>query len=137
MKQQITIDIPEGMEAVQETVNGEIQIKFVEKKLTYEDIENKLSLHTKIQTQYFWDSNVNEYYFSKKVEVLRKLTNIRNYFGKPRRIEGFCIIPSNNGFKTLPSWNVTESEILFAKQEHAQAAIDILGDELKYLFEPW
>ena len=27
--------------------------------------------------------------------------------------------------------------VVFAKKEHAQAAIDMLGDELKYLFEPW
>ena len=27
--------------------------------------------------------------------------------------------------------------VAFAKREHAQAAIKMLGDELKYLFEPW
>ena len=48
MQKQITIDIPEGMEAVQETVDGEIRIKFIKKPLSYEDIEKKLPLHTKI-----------------------------------------------------------------------------------------
>ena len=28
-------------------------------------------------------------------------------------------------------------EVVFAEKEHAQIAINILGDELKYLFEPW
>ena len=28
-------------------------------------------------------------------------------------------------------------EVVFAKKEHAEQAIKILGNELKYLFEPW
>ena len=32
---QIKINIPEGMKVVQEIIDGEIRIKFVEKKLTY------------------------------------------------------------------------------------------------------
>ena len=143
IKEQITIDIPEGMEAVQyETPDG-LKIKFIKKPLSYKDIEDKLPLHTKIQTQYFWDTNVNECYFSKKIEVIRKLINIRNHFGKPAlHSEGWFIVsrwPEYNKFGAIPSIIMSKcpETVIFAKGEHAQAAIDMLGDELKYLFEPW
>ena len=141
-KEQITIDIPEGMEAIKDETPDGIKIKFIKKPLSYKDIENKLPLHTKIQTQYFWDLNVNEYHFSKKVEVIRKLTNIRNYFGKPDgTTNAFYIYKSNeNEFNvaTTAYPSIYANDVVaFTKREHAQAAIDMLGDELKYLFEPW
>ena len=39
-QKQITINVPEGKKAVQEIVDGEIHIKFVDNKLTYEDMQN-------------------------------------------------------------------------------------------------
>lgn len=145
MPEQITIDIPEGMEVIREENPNEIKIKFIKKSLSYKDIENKLSLHTKIQTQYFWDSNVNECYFSKKVEVLRKLTNIRNYFGKPKHfcdgvvikcVNSYCGVETGQFYFNKPDLDSLH-EVVFAKREHAEQAIKMLGDELKYLFEPW
>ena len=143
MQKQIKIDIPEGMEVIQEETPDGIKIKFIKKLLSYKDIENKLPLHTKIQTQYFWDSNVNECYFSKKVEVLRKLTNIRNYFGKPDLHDtGWFIIsvwPAYNRFGAIESIEHSKcpETVIFKEKEHAEQAIKMLGDELKYLFEPW
>ena len=138
MQNQITIDIPEGMEVIREDTSDEIKIKFIKKSLSYDDIENQLSLCTKIQTQYFWTSNVNECYFSKKIEVLRKLTNIRNYFGKPDPKEvlsvGWCISSNLSVTSAMPAGF---GNVVFLKKEHAEQAIKMLGDELKYLFEPW
>ena len=131
-KEQITIDIPEGMEVVQETVNGEIRIKFIDKKpLDYYSIV----LAQKDKHQFIHVTEMNEISksFNRKAEVLSKLTNIRNYFGKPTNNTGYIITPFGtsevaSGYLYLP---------VFDTREHAQAAIDMLGDELKYLFEPW
>ena len=81
---QIKINIPEGMEAVQEIVDGEIRIKFVEKekKLTYNDIF-KILVYANEEIQ-GCSSNNNSKSFYKKAEVIRKLTNIRNYFGNQK-----------------------------------------------------
>ena len=80
--------------------------------------------------------------FYKKVEVLRKLTNIRNYFGKPSGTEsGFYIYKfSEKEFKVATTGYpaiYANDVVAFAKREHAEQAIKMLGDELKYLFEPW
>ena len=140
MQEQIKIDIPEGMEVIQEETPDGIKIKFIKKSLSYKDIENKLSLHTKIQTQYFWNLNVNEGYFSKKVEVLRKLTNIRNYFGKPKHnTYGHALYYTiERSIHATPAlYPSNDQRVIFDTKEHAEQAIKMLGDELKYLFEPW
>ena len=139
-KKQIIIDIPEGMEAIQEIVDGEIQIKFVEKKLTYCDIED--SLFDRREAVSVSGSNNDSITFYKKIEVIRKLTNIRNYFGKPSGTEnGFYIYEfDKNEFKIATTASpaiYTNNVVVFAKREHAGEAIRMLGDELKYLFEPW
>lgn len=137
-KEQITIDIPEGMEAVQGIVDGEIRIKFVEKKPTYDEIYK--SLYTddlEIQDQYSSDHNDVSISFHKKVEVLRKLTNIRNYFGKPKGHYGYDIYPTDTSYKIGEVNTSYYFMPVFDKREHAEEAIRILGDELKYLFEPW
>ena len=143
MKQeQIKIDIPEGMEAVQEIVDGEIRIKFVNRELTYEDILKNMNPKLHILPFATPDSNkVNDVFFD-KVNALRKLTNIRNYFGKPSSTEsGFYIYKfSENKFKVETTGYpaiYANDVVAFAKREHAEQAIKMLGDELKYLFEPW
>ena len=136
-KEQITINIPEGMEAVQEIVDGEIRIKFVDKKLTLADIPDSISNFCNAY-HYKHDENTSRFY--KKVEVLRKLINIRNYFGKPNGETAWFITRNieNKYICCQCSLMYTSNRnILFAMQKHAQAAIDMLGDELKYLFEPW
>ena len=83
--------------------------------------------------------------FHKKVEVLRKLTNIRNYFGKPKHfcdgvvikcINSYCGVETGQFYFDKPDLDSLH-EVVFAERKHAEEAIRILGDELKYLFEPW
>ncbi len=130
-KEQITIDIPEGMTVIREETPGEIKIKFIKKPLDYYTVV----LAQKDKHQFIHVTEMNEISksFNKKAEVLSKLTNIRNYFGKPAGHIGYTIIQSgvvqiSTCYSNLP---------IFAKKEHAEQAIKILGDELKYLFEPW
>ena len=139
-KEQITINIPEGMEAVQEIVDGEIRIKFVEKekKLTYEDIVKDMDPKLRILPFATKDTNtVNDAFFD-KVNTIRKLTNIRNYFGKPDKKNsdsGWVICINGTVYRAIVEQN---SHVpVFAEKEHAEQAIKMLGDELKYLFEPW
>lgn len=137
-KEQIKIDIPEGMEAVKEIVDGEIRIKFVEKKLTYNDIFKKL-VYTNEEIQ-GCSSNDNSKSFYKKAEVIRKLTNIRNYLGKPESGKmGYCIIKNGTGKITITNVNETNPHfVIFKTAEHAKEAINLIGyDKLKYLFEIW
>ena len=140
-KEQITIDVPEGMEAVQETVDGEIRIRFVEKKLTYDLLQRVVEKENWIYKPNYLSSvnNISNNFF-KKVEVLRKLTNIRNYFGgnKPTNSWLITIDSARRPYVINNPRSYRETcFIYFDTQEHAQAAIDMLGDELKYLFEPW
>lgn len=147
--EQIKIDIPEGKVPVMEQTKNGVVITWKEKELTYDDIvvilqkdfhnnyiENLLSLGGFVATIGSDSSYTNIFY--KKVEVLRKLTNIRNYFGKPNPKEvlsvGWCISANLSVTSAMPAgfWNV-----VFLKKEHAEQAIKMLGDELKYLFEPW
>jgi hypothetical protein len=77
--------------------------------------------------------------FLRKVNVIGKLTNIRNYFGlDPHRVSDWVICISTDGtYYARATRQPLCYEIAFSKQEHAEQAIKMLGDELKYLFEPW
>lgn len=136
---QIKIDIPEGMESVQETVNGEIRIKFIKKELTYEDICNTLDPTLQIHNFSCPVTNNENFNFVKKVEVLRKLTNIRNYFGKPENDKGYGIFYHEYYKKYYVDivHPFNSVHVCFNTKEHAEQAIKMLGDDLKYLFEPW
>lgn len=139
-KEQITIDIPEGMAVIREETPGEIKIKFVKKPLDYYSVV----LAQKDKHQFIHVTEMNEISksFNKKAEVLSKLTNIRNYFGKPEKYDrGYCIKYSKHqdclyvgNVNTIGDWMY---DILFTEKEHAEQAIKMLGDELKCLFEPW
>lgn len=141
-KEQITIDIPEGMTVIREETPNEIKIKFVKKQLTYDDIWDSLGPKLRIFPFTTTDSNkVNDAFFD-KVNVLRKLTNIRNYFGKPDSYnKGYLVEYSRHDdiLKVMPIHTVGDwvYEVIFKEKEHAEQAIKMLGDELKYLFEPW
>lgn len=139
-KEQITIDIPEGMTVIREETPSEIKIKFVKKQLTYDDIWESLDPKLRILPFATPDSNkVNDAFFD-KVNVLRKLTNIRNYFGgdKPTNSWVITIDSALRPFVIKNPKPYREScFIYFDTQEHAEQAIKMLGDELKYLFEPW
>ena len=132
MQEQIKIDIPEGKVPIMEQTEKGVVITWKEKELTYTELSDKF----KHNSEYIHSSSINSTSraFFKKVEVLRKLTNIRNYFGK-RTCGGPGYIITMRGPEQIAT-NYYRLPV-FAKKEHAEQAIKMLGDELKYLFEPW
>lgn len=133
--EQIKIDIPEGKVPIMEQTENGVVITWKEHELTYDEIESKL--HCRIPSCGFLP-NTTSIPFYKKVEVLRKLTNIRNYFGKPDKKNsdsGWVICINGTAYRAIVEQN--RHVPVFAEKEHAEQAIKMLGDELKYLFEPW
>ena len=140
MQNKIEIDIPEGKLPVMEQTENGVVITWKEKELTYTELLNEFGNNLNCIHTSFVNSASQAFY--KKVEVIRKLTNIRNYFGKPSGTEsGFYIYKfSENEFKVATTGYpaIYASDVVaFTKREHAQAAINMLGNELKYLFEIW
>ena len=144
MPEQIKIDIPECKVPVMEQTENGVVITWKEKEITYADVVSKLILNQNAIYE-FWSDKIHKgesSTFYKKVEVLRKLTNIRNYFGKPDNMsEGWCIAYSKH-YNTFTANYINDADrwfsgILFKEGEHAKQAIKMLGNELKYLFEPW
>lgn len=141
MKQeQIKIDIPEGKVPVMEQTKNGVVITWKEKELTYTELLNEFRNNLNCIHVNLINSSSQAFY--KKVEVLRKLTNIRNYFGKPDNMsEGWCITYSKH-YNTFTVNYINDADkwfsgILFKEGEHAEQAIKMIGDELKYLFETW
>ena len=140
---QITIDIPEGKVPIMEQTDNGVTITWTEKELTYTELLNEFRNNLNCIHTNFVNSASQTFY--KKVEVLRKLTNIRNYFGKPKHlcdgvvikcINTYCGVETGKFYLDKPDLDSLH-EVVFAKKEHAEQAIKMLGDELKYLFEPW
>ena len=138
--EQIKIDIPKGKVPVMEQTENGVVITWKEKELTYDDVCKELQKHRNIIGNPI-DNSLSDT-FHKKVWALRKLTNIRNYFGKPSGTEsGFYIYKfrekefkvATTGYPAI----YANDAVAFAKREHAEQAIKMLGGELKYLFEPW
>ena len=144
MQDQIKIDIPEGKVPVMEQTENGVVITWKEKEITYADVISKLVSNQNAIYE-FWSDKIHDgksSTFYKKVEVLRKLTNIRNYFGKPDSYDkGYCIEYTryNNTFRVgcINAVGVWVYDVIFKERKHAEQAIKMLGDELKYLFEPW
>ena len=137
MQNQIKIDVPEGKVPVMEQTENGVVITWKEKELTYDIIESKLNC--RIPSCGFLPNAISIPFY-KKVEVLRKLTNIRNYFGGNKPTNSWLIsIDSAYKFYALenPRSYRESCFIYFDTKEHAEQAIKMLGDELKYLFEPW
>ena len=136
MQKKIKIDIPEGKVPVMEQTENGVVITWKEKELTYDDVCKELQKHRNIIGNPI-DNSVSDN-FHKKVWTLRKLINIRNYFGgdKPTNLWVLTIDSALNVFPVLCSYRET-NRIYFETREHAEQAIKMLGDELKYLFEPW
>ena len=136
MQKKIEIDVPEGKVPVMEQTDNGVVITWKEKELTYTELSDKF----KHNPEYIHSSSINSTSraFFKKVGVIRKLTNIRNYFGgdKPTNLWVLTIDSALNVFPVLCSYRET-NRIYFETREHAEQAIKMLGDELKYLFEPW
>jgi hypothetical protein len=135
-KEQIKINIPEGKVPVMEQTESGVVITWKEKELTYTELSDKF--RNNLECIHSSLINLSSKAFYKKVEVLRKLTNIRNYFGKPDPKEvlsvGWCISVNLSVTSAMPAGF---GNVVFLKKEHAEQAIKMLGDELKYLFEPW
>lgn len=143
MKEQIKIDIPEGKVPIMEQTKNGVTITWKEKELTYVKIYESLWKSGKLISHITntEENTVNDSFIT-KVNVLRKLTNIRNYFGKPDGTEnGFYIYKfSEKEFKVATTGYpaiYANDIVAFVKREHAEQAIKMLGAELKYLFEPW
>lgn len=145
--EQIKIDIPEGKVPVMEQTEKGVFITWKEKAETYADVESQLKglpiVDKYINVDKLKEGRSKNFY--KKVEVFRKLTNIRNYFGKPNHfcdgvvikcINNYCGVETGQFYFDKPDLDSLH-EVVFAKREHAEQAIKMLGDELKYLFEPW
>lgn len=141
MQKQIKIDIPEGKVPVMEQTENGVVITWKEKELTYGSIVASLCDKDQyIESPQQYTSNYNTNKFNKKVEVLRKLTNIRNYFGGDKPTNSWLItIDSARRLYVInnPRSYRESCFIYFDTKEHAEQAINMLGDELKYLFEPW
>ena len=140
-QKKIEIDIPEGKVPVMEQTENGVVITWKEKELTYNDIYHDLvDKDQHVSVPRYCDNNCNSQQFKKKVEVLRKLTNIRNYFGGDKPTNSW-VITIDSALRPFVIKNPKPYRetcfIYFDTKEHAQAAINMLGDELQYLFKPW
>jgi hypothetical protein len=139
----IEIDIPEGKIPLMEQTEKGVVITWKEKELTYDNIESKYVWNPddKIEDLINGDIHISDASerFYQKITTLRKLINIRNYFGlDPHRVSDWVICINTDGtYYARATRQPLCYEIAFSKQEHAEQAIKMLGDELKYLFEPW
>ena len=140
MQEQIKIDIPEGKVPVMEQTESGVVITWKEKELTYTEIVEHLRKDKKV-IYHVTNGEVNSANnsFITKINAIRKLINIRNYFGvDPHRVNDWVIRISVDGtYYAGATKQPLRDEIVFSRQEHAEQAIKMLGDELKYLFEPW
>lgn len=141
MPEQIKIDIPEGKVPVMEQTEHGVVITWKEKEVTYTEVYESLQKNGKI-IHYIPnpEENTVENLFIKKVNALRKLINIRNYFGGDKPTNSW-VITIDSALRPFVIKNPKPYRetcfIYFDTQEHAEQAIKMLGDELKYLFEPW
>ena len=136
--EQIKIDIPEGKVPVMEQTEKGVVITWKEHELTYTELLNEFRNNLNCIHTNFVNSASQAFY--KKVEVIRKLTNIRNYFGGDKPTNSW-IITIDSALRPFVIKNPKSYKetcfIYFDTKEHAQAAINMLGDELQYLFKPW
>jgi hypothetical protein len=137
MQEQIKIDIPEGKVPVMEQTANGIVITWKEKELTYDDVCKELQKYHNIIGNPT-DNPLSDA-FHKKAWTIRKLINIRNYFGQPDKHIGWCIIYriADNCIVVTEEHKKNPYRVVFKEKEHAEQAIKMLGDELKCLFEPW
>lgn len=138
MQKKIEINIPEGKVPVMEQTDNGVVITWKEKELTYPELLNEFRNNLNCIHVNLINSASQAFY--KKVEVIRKLTNIRNYFGGDKPTNSW-IITIDSALKPFvikyPKHYRETCFIYFDTQEHAEQAIKMLGDELQYLFTPW
>lgn len=128
---QITINIPEGMEIDIENsnfVNG--VIKFKTKSLTYSDIYNNMRIFNRCSLSMAFD-------VSNKIDGLGKLSIIANYYNgnwKPNWETTdeckYCIVHDKNfnnpidGYSVSPNFDIDYGSIYFKNEEDARSVIN-------------
>ena len=140
-EKEIIIPIPKNKSAVIIEDQEGVQIIWKDKEITWQTIQSSLQLKSDyIPIPFIPRNKVN--HSEQKVNVLLKLINIRNYFGKPDNSHtGYYIHKTDcRDFIVLPTMNpymCCIEPVVFLNKEHAEQAIKLLGDEIKYLFTPW
>ena len=135
---EIVISIPKNKRAVIIEDQEGVQIIWKEKELTWDIIKDTLKEKEQyISLPYIADNDTEQ-----KANVLLKLINIRNYFGKPDKSHKGYIIEKNINesivvTEFLVPYMCSFSWPVFEKREHVEQALKILGEDVKYLFTPW
>lgn len=122
---QLTIDIPEGMEIDLE--NSDLAkgiVKFKKKDITYKNIEDALSSENYAGAVINTSNGI-------KLEALNKLMNIAKYYNgdwKPDWSDSneykYSIIYNRNTYKVDHNWTSISSNIYFKNKDDAQYVID-------------
>ena len=137
--EQIKIDIPEGKVPVMEQTEKGVVITWKEQELTYTDLSNEFRNNLECIHSSLINSASRDFY--KKVEVLRKLTNIRNYFGKPKHLcdgvtikctNSYCGVETGQFYFNKPDLDSLH-EVVFAKKEHAEQVKKDEEEQYKFL----
>ena len=123
---QLTIDIPEGMEIDLENSNlAKGIIKFKQSIITYKDVEDTLKLGINCKSMLVNKNNVS------KLVTLSKLMNIAKYYNGDWKPDWnnqdeykYFIICNRGTYKVDHGWTSICSNIYFKNKKDAQAVID-------------
>lgn len=123
---QLTIDIPEGMEIDLENSNlAKGIIKFKQSIITYKDVEDTLKLSINCKSMLVNKNNVS------KLVTLSKLMNIAKYYNGDWEPDWnnqdeykYFIICNRGTYKVDHGWTSICSNIYFKNKKDAQAVID-------------
>ena len=123
---QLTIDIPEGMEIDLE--NSDLAkgiVRFKQSTITYEDVEDTLKLDKNCKSIIINESNAS------KLVTLSRLMNIAKYYNgdwKPNWSDQneykYFIICNSDIYKVDHNWRTISNNIYFKNKKDAQAVID-------------
>lgn len=123
---QLTIDIPEGMEIDLE--NSDLAkgiVRFKQSTITYEDVEDTLKLDKNCKSIIINESNAS------KLVTLSRLMNIAKYYNgdwKPDWSDPseykYFIVYNSNIYKVDYNWTSISNNIYFKNKKDAQAVID-------------
>ena len=123
---QLTIDIPEGMEIDLE--NSDLAkgiVRFKQSTITYEDVEDTLKLGKNCKSIIINESNAS------KLVTLSRLMNIAKYYNgdwKPNWSDQneykYFIIYKGDIYKVDYNWTIISNNIYFKNEKDAQAVID-------------
>lgn len=124
---QLTINIPEGMEI--DVENSDLEtgvIKFKKKELTYEDINASLRLNENMTVIDVADENVNRLYAINRLMCIAKFYN-GNWKPNWNSVEfKYCILYSNRAQYYITDYRTSfaADTVYFKREKDAQAVID-------------